>query len=43
MLDVGVRIRYSDDDRPEAPVVLPARREHRGDQRIAFVVAQGQE
>jgi len=42
---VGVRIgiRQADNDRSEAPVILSAGWEHRGDQRIAFVVAQRQE
>jgi hypothetical protein len=43
VVDIWVGVRDPDDDRPEAPVVLPARREHRGDQRVAFVIAQGQE
>src|ERR1700726_1310191 len=43
MLHIRVGIRYSDDDRPEAPVVAAARREHGGYQRITLVVAQRQE
>src|SRR5271167_3320429 len=43
VVDIRVGVRHADDNRPEAPVVLPAWWEHRGDERIAFVVAQGQE
>ena len=43
VIDIRIGVRQADDDRPEAPVVLPAWWEHRSDQRIAFVVAQGQE
>ena len=43
MLDIGVCIRYPNDYRPEAPVVVAAWREHGRHQRITLVVAQCQE
>ena len=43
VVDIRVGIRHADDDRPEAPVVVSARWEHRGDQRITVAVAQSQE
>src|SRR5207244_2062718 len=37
-----VGVAGADDDRPEAAIVAPARRQHRGGQRLAAIVAQRQ-
>src|SRR5215469_17550788 len=38
VLDIGIRIGHTDNDRAEAAVIVAAGREHRGDQRIALIV-----
>ncbi len=43
VIGVRVGIRHADDDRPKAPVIMTAGREHGGDQRISLVVPQCQE
>src|ERR1700687_3769121 len=43
LIGVGIGVSRSDDDRPKAPVIATARRQHCGRQRVAVAVAQREE
>ena len=38
VLDIGIRVGHTDNDRAEAAIIVAAGRQHRCDQRIALIV-----